>query len=407
MKICLFTENFYKGGLDTFIINLFNAWPDKEDQLTLVCNDSHPGIETIREKTFEQLNILKYKRFFSTKIATGESSVSIFKNKIVQKVLRLLFIVLQYPVLTPWYVFTLVLFFIRKDFEKLLVINGGYPGSLICRAAVIAWSFSGKKSKAIFNFHNASVAPAWYFKIFENLIDKALVNSSGYIVSVSKNCLETLQNRNGFKGSNKLRFIYNGISDPLRQIELSSVGNSKLYSLPYCLMLATYEKRKGHSFLLNSFKLVVSDFPELTLKIYGYGSGEEKKRVIKEVEKLNLQNNVQINDFIADANSLIANARVLVVPSQEYESFGLTVIEAMSLSVPVVCTNVGGLPEVIRNTNAGFVCDRNNIHQFADAIISILRDSKFATELGRNGRKAFEKQFHARVMAKKYKELFV
>ena len=51
MKICFFTEIYYKGGLDTFLINLFNAWPNKKDNLTLFCNESHPGITTIEKKT--------------------------------------------------------------------------------------------------------------------------------------------------------------------------------------------------------------------------------------------------------------------------------------------------------------------------------------------------------------------
>ena len=47
MKLCLFMENHYKGGLDTFLINLTNSWPDEQDVLTLMCNSSHPGLATI------------------------------------------------------------------------------------------------------------------------------------------------------------------------------------------------------------------------------------------------------------------------------------------------------------------------------------------------------------------------
>ena len=46
MKIIFFTENYYKGGLDTFIISLINNWPDNNDSIELMCNYDHPGNET-------------------------------------------------------------------------------------------------------------------------------------------------------------------------------------------------------------------------------------------------------------------------------------------------------------------------------------------------------------------------
>jgi hypothetical protein len=57
VKICFYTENYYKGGLDTYLINLFNAWPNLKDELILVCNDSHPGLDTIEEKTLRPIKV--------------------------------------------------------------------------------------------------------------------------------------------------------------------------------------------------------------------------------------------------------------------------------------------------------------------------------------------------------------
>ena len=45
MKIVLFTENQRFGGLDTFIINLVNNWPDKNDTFFIICNQNHPGLQ--------------------------------------------------------------------------------------------------------------------------------------------------------------------------------------------------------------------------------------------------------------------------------------------------------------------------------------------------------------------------
>jgi len=71
VKICFYTENYYKGGLDTFLINLFNAWPDEKDELTLVCNESHAGLTTIVEKTLRPNKIKRYRRFFYAPYYSG------------------------------------------------------------------------------------------------------------------------------------------------------------------------------------------------------------------------------------------------------------------------------------------------------------------------------------------------
>src|SRR5450759_2378264 len=106
MKICFFTENYYKGGLDTFLINLFNAWPDSNDVLTLVCNGTHPGLETIEEKTVRPIKINTYSRVFSSKFAQGQSSLKFLRYFPVRALFSIAYRVLQYPVLLPWYLFT-------------------------------------------------------------------------------------------------------------------------------------------------------------------------------------------------------------------------------------------------------------------------------------------------------------
>jgi glycosyltransferase involved in cell wall biosynthesis len=406
MKICFFTENYYKGGLDTFLINLFNAWPGSQDELTLVCNGSHPGLEIISEKTVRQIKIKRYRRVFTSKIAQGRSSLKFNQSFPVRAFFVLAYRVLQYPILFPWYLLSLTFIFRRSDFDRLMVINGGYPASLLCRSAAIAWRLSGKRPLATFNFHNSTTKPPWYFSFPEHLIDLAVIWSVAQIVSVSKACLSSLSNRKAFLGYTKLHYIYNGIEDPrlISQDVVDDLRNQDATER-YCLMLATYEPRKGHAFLLQAFKIVIKDFPDVRLQIYGYGEPFEKQGVAVEVKRLALENNVTLNDFTPNTNSLIDNASVLVVPSQAYESFGLTIIEAMALGTPMVTTNVGGMPEVLADSHAGYVCSKDEPAAFADAIKYILRDSTLASELGRAGRQTFEQRFTAGMMASNYKRL--
>lgn len=406
MKICFFTENYYKGGLDTFLINLFNAWTDPQDDLTLVCNGSHPGLETISAKTVRSITIRKYSYLFTSKIAQGQSSSKLNQSFPVRGFFVLSFLILQYPLLLPWYLLSLTWFFRHSDFDRLMVVNGGYPASLICRCAVIAWKLAGRRPLATFNFHNLATKPPWYFSFPEHLVDRAVIHASAQIISVSKACLDTLSNRKAFLGCTKLHFIHNGIEDPSSLVD---GGEGKLKnqndSDKYCLMLATYEVRKGHFYLLQAFKSVVKEFPHVRLQIFGFSMAHEKQRVDDEVKKLSLENHVALNEFTSQSASLIAHAGVLVVPSQEDESFGLTIIEAMALGTPVVTTDVGGMPEVLAGSHAGYVCSKDDPEAFAEAVKRILGDQVLASELGRNGRQFFEQRFTASRMACQYETI--
>ena len=406
MKICLFTENYYKGGLDTFIINLVNAWPDARDELVLVCNGTHPGLDTIVDKIDRPLKIERYSRVFASAIAQGQSTSKWSRSFSVRAFFALTFRILQYPVLFPWYVFTLMLFFSRRNFDRLMTINGGYPASLLCRSAVIAWRLAGKRPLAVMNFHNSTTSSPWYYSLLDNSIDALVIRSVSHIVSVSKDCLGSLTSRSAFLGCSKLSYIYNGIGDPVSLLKAAETATENGSSPKrYCLMLATYEARKGHAYLLQAFQRVIMDFPDVQLKIYGHGGPCEKKRVADQVMRLKLENNVILGDFTLKTAVLLAGASVLVVPSQAYESFGLTIIEAMAFGVPVVTTDVGGMPEVLADSNAGYVCSKDDPLEFSAAIMRILGNLDLASELGRNGRQAYERRFTADMMAISYRRL--
>lgn len=406
MRICFFTENYYKGGLDTFLINLINAWPDARDEVVLFCNGTYPGLVNIVENTNRPLKIEKYYRVFTSAIAQGQSTAKWSRSFPVRKFFALTFRIIQYPILFPWYVFTLMFSFWRSNFDRLMVINGGYPASLLGRSAVIAWRLAGKRPLAVMNFHNSTSSPPWHYSFLENNIDALVIRSVSHIVSVSKDCLGSLTSRSAFSGCSKLSYIYNGIHDPANMLKTTAtVTENGSSSRRYCLMLATYEARKGHAYLLQAFQSVVKDFPEVQLKIYGHGGLHEKKRVADEVIRLKLQNNVKLGDFTTQTAELLAGASVMVVPSQAYESFGLTIIEAMAFGVPVVTTDVGGMPEVLAGSNAGYVCSKDDPLEFSAAIMKILGDQTLASELGQNGRQAFERRFTAGTMAISYRKL--
>jgi glycosyltransferase involved in cell wall biosynthesis len=405
MKVCIFTENYYKGGVDTFLINLINSWPISNDEISLICNSSHQGISNIKEKVSRKLSIEKYSRFFTSALVQGKTNNIFLKYIPIKLFFSIIYKILQYPVIFPWYIFTLTIFFWRSEFERLIVVNGGYPASLLCRCAVIAWALSGKTPYATMNFHSSAIKAPWYSSLFEYIIDLMIVRFSSNVVSVSQACLLTLKNRKAFIKSKNLSFIHNGISDPLESYENIPTSIVNCSNEDYCLMLATYHEYKGHKFLLQAFDIVHQQYPKVNLKIYGHGWPDEKVKVLKEVHRLKLSDFVTLGDFIADTRKLLLDARVLVVPSQAYESFGMVVVEAMAMNLPVVVTDVGGLPEILNGSGAGYVCSKDNFVEFAEAIKKILSDEALALKMGQNGRATFKRRFQAKTMAASYRKL--
>lgn len=408
MNICLFTENHFKGGVDTFIVNLINAWPDADDKITLICNAGHPGISTIKQKTLRRYHLKTYRRLFSSKFANGNESSIIGQLLSLKTAFNLSYRVLQYIVLFPWYLASLTIRFRISDFDRLLVVNGGYPASLLCRSAIIAWRFAGKSKLGVFNFHNSVPLPEKKLSYFEDLIDRLVTESSAQIVTVSRSCLESLIKRPRLYSHPKRTYILNGIGDPLEkkpQTKVSAEGVAP--SQPYLLMLSTYEPRKGHLFLLKAFQIVHQRYPNLMLQTYGYGDRSHKTKVAEEAERLGLDSMVSLNNYESETDELLRNASIVVVPSQEFESFNLTIVEAMAFGIPIVATDVGGMPEVLEGSGAGYVCSRNEPSEFAAAIDKILGNLELGTTMGQCGRATYEKRYSAQEMARKYRELLI
>jgi glycosyltransferase involved in cell wall biosynthesis len=81
------------------------------------------------------------------------------------------------------------------------------------------------------------------------------------------------------------------------------------------------------------------------------------------------------------------HSKVLVNPSYS-EAFGMSLIEAMACARPLVVTRVGGMVEIVEDSQAGLLVKRSNPVELADAIDRILQDETFSQHLGENGRQA-------------------
>ncbi|MEM0449186.1 MAG: glycosyltransferase family 4 protein [Methanomassiliicoccales archaeon] len=102
---------------------------------------------------------------------------------------------------------------------------------------------------------------------------------------------------------------------------------------------------------------------------------------------------------------LYSMASAFILPSYS-ESFPMTVLEAMSCQLPVIATDVGGIPEMIDSGRNGILVQPGNPKNFGAALIKVLMDKKFASSLANQARSKVCEQFSATKMASTTAEMY-
>lgn len=125
---------------------------------------------------------------------------------------------------------------------------------------------------------------------------------------------------------------------------------------------------------------LVKDFPNLRFVIIH--DGEEKAKLQEQVRDLDLQKHVFFTGVIEDAARLLSAFDLFVLPSKS-EAFGYVLIEAGNAGVPVVATNVGGIPDIITHGLNGLLVPPDNTPALTDALRTLISNEDLRLSLGR------------------------
>jgi len=397
MKIVIFLENIQSGGVDTFCENLINHWPNNDDFI-FFCNKSHPGFVNIQNNVNKKCNFLAHKIPISWNILKKFPIVSYQYIRFLGPLVRFMFLPIQF--------YKIRRLLIKHEANALISVSGSYPGGETSRIASIVWGQLGFKGN-IFNFHNFAMLPRFGLGWYESLMDRLLVKHVDLFISVSETCIESLRIRPAFSLLHNLTYIYNGVS--LNDNNIKTLNINSKFKIPsgsfICLMLATYEKRKGHEFIFKAFEIASKLKEDMYLVICGSGTIYEKEEVQLLRNKIISSSKVHLSEFIPNGSELIKQSNILLIGSQAEESFGYTAIEAMQSEIPVISTNCGGLPEVIgKNGDCGFLVENDDIENFAKHIIELYENKSLYKLITRNAKLRFEDNFQAKTMARKYME---
>jgi len=151
----------------------------------------------------------------------------------------------------------------------------------------------------------------------------------------------------------------------------------------HLLSVGSINRRKGHLLLLKSMQKVKESVPDFKLTIAGVLSDEiYYGELIAAVTNYDLNENIQFktNASFEEVLALYRSAEIFVLHSQE-ESQGIVFCEAMAARMPIVATNVGGIPWVVQNNINGLLSDFGDIDTFANNIIKLMNDESVRVKM--------------------------
>lgn len=177
--------------------------------------------------------------------------------------------------------------------------------------------------------------------------------------------------------------VYNGIS-PQKIIDgkMNTISIDPPINITYIGRLSSI---KGIDNLIRAVAIVnKSDAVLLSI----VGDGEDRKRLEKLVQDLNIDSITTFYGQQTDVASYLKRASIFVYPSICPEVFGISIVEAMAYGVPCISNNVGGIPEVIKNGVSGLLCDTFDPDELASKINTIIGQDN--TQMILEGRKTAE-----------------
>ncbi len=168
---------------------------------------------------------------------------------------------------------------------------------------------------------------------------------------------------------------------------------------PILVCAAIFEERKGHRYLIEALSELTQAFPGVQLVLLGTGLLVDAVRA--QARERGLSERVHFLGHREDVHSLIAGADVYIQPSTE-EGFGLAVVEAMALHVPVVVSDVGGMKSTVEHDRTGLRVPPGDAAALARAIGSVLSDGDKARRLADTARASAASRYSIHRMVREY-----
>lgn len=219
------------------------------------------------------------------------------------------------------------------------------------------------------------------------LLDKVL-SRADIIISPSEHYID--ESRFLGKYRDKIVVIPNGINLEDFDIGYSKEECREKLGLPLdgkiILFLGTLGPHKGPDILVKAMPRIIKEIPDAMLLFVGKGEMEKELRLLS--KKLGVNKHIKFAGFVGDSFKkalFYKSADIFAFPSFS-EIFGIVNLEAMACGIPIVASNVGGIPDVVKDEENGLLVPPGDSEVLADVIIYLLENEDVREKMGQNGR---------------------
>ncbi len=352
------------GGAQRYVFDLATHMPTDQFEVSVVCGEGEQLPEKLQEKHIRVIRLSSLKRNMNI---SDDLSSFFALYKIFQKE--------------------------KPDIIHLNSSKIGGIGGLAGRLTGI--------SKIIFTGHG------WAWNEDRDPISKALITLGHWAtvllshktIAVSEKIKNEI-NRLPFIGTTKVIVIHNGVDDIeyVERFASRAELNGNISEKFWIGTIAELHKNKGLDTLIRAFADISKSHVDTALVIIG--EGEERQNLKQLIRKLQLDKKVHLLGFKENASQFLKAFDVFVLPSRT-EALPYVPLEAGLAQLPVIASNVGGIPEIISTGKNGVLVEANHVSEFSTSISTLLDDSTKAATFGHNLRKTVEEKFSISSMVEK------
>ncbi len=252
-------------------------------------------------------------------------------------------------------------------------------------------------------FRNANKVSDFIDTKLKYLINKFFISHLQYVISVSELCKHDFIKTFSF-GSHSIETVPIGID--LVQIGNLPIDLADLYSRgPVLINVASMVPEKNHHGLLSIFAKLLKFVPDAQLILVGKGKLES--RLKERVVGLGIHRSVHFIGYRKDVLEIMRASQMLLLPSH-IEGLPAVLLEAQYSKTPVIAYDVGGIGEVVKNDQTGWLIQKDNEGKFVQAILKVLQEDK--DEVNKIIARAFyhvTEEFDNQLIADKFYRVFL
>ena len=141
---------------------------------------------------------------------------------------------------------------------------------------------------------------------------------------------------------------------------------------------------KGHEILIQAFEQVVKSRPNIHVLFIGDGPHFNDVKCLINDKKL--ESNIHMMGYREDIWTIIRSLEIMLLASTKNEAIPQSLLQAMYAEIPIIASDVGGIPEIIKNKNTGLLVKNNSINEYTLCVSKLLDNQEYSSRLAKNAK---------------------